>query len=150
MYGAALEQARPWIENFRDRLNEIIDRLGERFPAGCEFFIANIYDPTDGVGDATNAGLPHWPDGLAVIHAYNEVIARCANSRKNVHLVDMRSAFLGHGIHCVQFWRKHYCADDPHYWYWDNLEDPNDRGYDALRRLFLNEMARVLPEKLRQ
>ncbi|MBC8117927.1 MAG: hypothetical protein H7062_26345 [Candidatus Saccharimonas sp.] len=48
----------------------------------------------------------------------------------------MRAEFLGHGIHCT------------HYWYWDNLEDPNDRGYDAIRRLFLIEMARILPAKL--
>jgi lysophospholipase L1-like esterase len=150
MYGATVEQARPWIANFRDRLNTIVDRLGEKFPGGCEFFIANIYDPTDDVGDAANAGLPPWPDGLAVIRAYNDVIADCAKSRDNVHLVDMRGEFLGHGIHCVQFWRQHYRADDPHYWYWDNLEDPNDRGYDALRRLFLNEMVRVLPDRFRK
>jgi len=31
---------------------------------------------------------------------------------------------------------------DPHYWY-SIIEDPNARGYDALRRLFLNEMAAV-------
>ena len=32
----------------------------------------------------------------------------------------------------------------PHYWYFNNLEDSNDRGYDAIRRLFLNEMVKVL------
>jgi hypothetical protein len=36
---------------------------------------------------------------------------------------------------------KHYDRKDPHYWYFINLEDPNERGYDALRRLFLNAMA---------
>lgn len=40
-------------------------------------------------------------------------------------------------------WRRHYRAEDPHYWYFGNLEDPNDRGYDALRRLFLIEIAGV-------
>jgi len=28
-----------------------------------------------------------------------------------------------------------------------NIEDPNDHGYDAIRRLFLIEMARVLGER---
>ncbi len=37
-----------------------------------------------------------------------------------------------------------YDRTDPHYWYQDNLEDPNDRGYDALRRLFLREIAGVM------
>ena len=61
----------------------------------------------------------------------------------------MRAEFLGHGVHCTHFWHREYRPADPHYWYWDNLEDPNDRGYDAIRRLFLIEMARTLPEQLR-
>ena len=148
MYGATFAEAQPWIANFESRMREILDRLEERFPGGCLFFIANIYDPTDGVGDASNAGLPAWPEGLAVLGAYNDVLTRLAEKRKNVHLIDMRGAFLGHGIHCLQFWREHYQPDDPHYWYWENLEDPNDRGYDALRRLFLNEMMKVVPAAL--
>ena len=148
MYGAALEEARPWIDNFRTRLDAIFDQISARFPGGCHFFMANIYDPTDGEGDVENAGLPAWPDGLKIIAAYNAIIAQAAEKRKNVSLVNMHDGFLGHGIHCLKFWRRHYDARDPHYWYWDNLEDPNDRGYDALRRLFLNEMARVLPPQL--
>ena len=61
----------------------------------------------------------------------------------------MRGVFLGHGIHSRKFWHPHYHADDPGYWYYDNLEDPNDRGYDALRRVFLIEMAKELPDALR-
>jgi len=148
MYGATLEQARPWIENFQTRLDAILDQIEAKFPGGCEFFIANIYDPTDAVGDAEHAGLPPWPEGLKVIDAYNKVIVGAVEKRKNAVLVNTHEGFLGHGIHCLQFWRKHYDARDPHYWYWENLEDPNDRGYDALRRLFLIEMARVLPPLL--
>lgn len=149
MYGATLLEARPWIDNFVERLSAIVDQIEAKFPGGCRIFIANIYDPTDDVGDAFNAGLPRWPEGLSLIHAYNDVIADLATLRPNVEMVDMHGAFLGHGIHCLQFWNPHYHADDPHYWYWDNLEDPNDRGYDALRRLFLNEMLRVLPGAMR-
>jgi hypothetical protein len=29
------------------------------------------------------------------------------------------------------------------YWYGANLEDPNDRGYDAVRRLFLIETVKA-------
>jgi hypothetical protein len=50
-------------------------------------------------------------------------------------------------IPCRQFWQPFYRPEDPGYWYFDNLEDPNDRGYDALRRLFLIEMSRTLPAK---
>jgi lysophospholipase L1-like esterase len=148
MYGATLEQAIPWIENFRRRLDTIIDQIEAKFPGGCKFFIANIYDPTDGVGDAETAKLPHWPDGLRILAMYNTIIATAAEDRKNVELVDMHKLFLGHGIHCLKFWQQHYDSRDPRYWYGENLEDPNDRGYDALRRQFLAEMARVLPPVL--
>ncbi len=144
MYGATLAQAEPWIGNFERRLDQMLSGIEERFPGGCHIFLANIYDPTDGLGDAEKAGLPRWPDGLAIIERYNQIIARCAQKRANVHLVDIRAEFLGHGIHCTQFWREHYRKNDPHYWYHDNLEDPNERGYDALRRLFLRSMAQAL------
>ncbi|NUM56331.1 MAG: SGNH/GDSL hydrolase family protein [Candidatus Hydrogenedentes bacterium] len=144
MYGADFAQAQPWIENYRTRLNEMLDRITSAFPGGCHIFLANIYDPSDGVGNPAAAGLPPWPDMLRIHDAYNGVIADAAEARDNVHLVDIRAAFLGHGVHCVQWWRPHYRKDDPHYWYFTNLEDPNDRGYDALRRLFLNEIEKVV------
>ena len=119
-----------------------------RFPGGCEIFLGNIYDPTDGVGNAVLSGLPRWPDALRIHDAYNSIIEETCRTRPNVHLIDIRAMFLGHGIYCRQFWNDHYCADDPMYWYWDNFEDPNNRGYDALRRLFLNEMSKILPTSL--
>lgn len=36
------------------------------------------------------------------------------------------------------FRREHYSSEDPSYWFFTNIEDPNDRGYDAIRRVFLN------------
>jgi len=63
-----------------------------------------------------------------------------------VHLVDIHTPFLGHGIHCDEPWRKYYHKDDPSFWYAPILEDPNIRGHDAIRRLFLNEMIRVYAE----
>ncbi|WP_417738875.1 SGNH/GDSL hydrolase family protein [Rosistilla oblonga] len=138
MYGATLDQAEPWIENFAARLDRMLDRIDESFPGGCEMFLANIYDPTDGVGDAPSIFLPPWPDGLAIHARYNTIIQDAAERRSNVTLVPMYEAFLGHGSHCRQFWRETYDSSDPHYWYFSNIEDPNDRGYDAIRRLFLN------------
>jgi lysophospholipase L1-like esterase len=144
MYGATLAAARPWIENFRLRLDGMVATITNAFPGGCHVFLANIYDPTDGVGDIHRARLPRWPEGMEIHAAYNQVIAECAARHSRVHLVDIHAAFLGHGIHCAQFWRPFCQSGDPHYWYHANLEDPNERGYDALRRLFLNEIARVL------
>ncbi|MCW5550925.1 MAG: SGNH/GDSL hydrolase family protein [Verrucomicrobiae bacterium] len=143
MFGADWQQASPWVQNFATRLEVILDQVNARFPGGCQIFLANIYDPTDGVGDIQRAGLPAWPDGLKILAAYNGILERGAERRANVHLIDLHAAFLGHGLHCTQFWRKHYDARDPNYWYHTNVEDPNERGYDAIRRLFLLEMTKI-------
>lgn len=148
MYGARVSEIGAWVANFEQRLETIAVRVRATFPGGSQIFIANIYDPSDGDGDIQNAGLPRWPEGVAVLAAYNKTLAQFAKRHPDVHLVDMHDLFLGHGIHCRQFWHRHYQSRDPHYWYWDNLEDPNDRGYDALRRLMLIEMVRALPSQL--
>lgn len=143
MFGARLDQARPWIENFEKRLGDMFEKVIACFPGGCHIFIADIYDPTDGVGDIEHAGLPPWPDGEAILSEYNAVIRRSASRFPQVRVIPMHDAFLGHGIHCRRWWTRHYRREDPHYWYYDNLEDPNPRGYDAIRRLFLLEIEKV-------
>ncbi len=148
MYGAKLAQAKPWIASFQHRLNAMLDLLEQSFPGGCHIFLGDIYDPTDGVGDANSLGMKHWPDGLAIHTAYNDVIHRCCQERASVHLTPLHATFLGHGSHCRQFWRSHYRHDDPHYWFHSNVEDPNDRGYDALRRVFLLEIDRVMNNRM--
>ncbi|HTS19185.1 MAG TPA: SGNH/GDSL hydrolase family protein [Verrucomicrobiae bacterium] len=146
MYGCTYDQAVKWKDSFRRRLRGILDGVTAKFPGGCDVFLANIYDPTDDVGDIEHAhlGLPAWPDGVRVLPLFNDLIADTCRNYTNVHLVDMHGAFLGHGIHCSDRHNIHYRGDDPHYWYYENLEDPNDRGYDAIRRLFLIEMSKVL------
>ncbi len=148
MYGCTYKQGVLWTENAKQRIRKLLDGLIEKFPGGCEIFLANIYDPTDGASDPENAGLPRWPDGSKVLGSMNEKIAELCTEYENVHLIDIHSPFLGHGVHCRDFWLKHYHKDDPHYWYYANLEDPNPRGYDAIRRLYLLKMIEVLPEKL--
>ncbi len=145
MYGATFEEAEPWITNFQHRLDTMISRISEKFPAGCQIFIANIYDPSDGTGKTLNwlTGLPAWKDGLMILDAYNKIIADCAAKYENVHLVNIHDPFLGHGLNCKKFWIKHYRFSSPHYWYHINVEDPNIRGYDVIRRLFLLEMIKV-------
>ncbi len=148
MYGASLEQARPWIANFESRLDRMMTALKERFPGGLAVFLATIYDPTDGVGDIENAGpifwLPPWPDGLEILRRYNDAIREVVGRQDFVHLVDVHATMLGHGIHCGDPDNPHHDPGDPGYWYYLNLEDPNVRGYDAIRRTFLAAMAAVL------
>src|SRR5207237_8233121 len=112
MYGASLTQAEPWIHNFEERLENLINGLQERLAGGCHIFLANSYDPTDGLGDIERAGMPPWKEGGAVLNAYQQIIQRCAEKHFSVHLVNLHDQFLGHGLHCTQFWRKHYRRAD--------------------------------------
>lgn len=141
MYGASWEQAQPWIQRFGERLEEILARVQSAFPGGCHLFLANIYDPSDGTGSLRLVGLPPWRDGGRLHQQMNQVLAQAAQRHHFVHLVDIHREFLGHGLTCRQFWRSTHRRNDPYWWYYSNVEDPNDRGYDALRRLFLNAMA---------
>ena len=149
MYGATLEEALPWIARFEARVDRTLGALSDRFPGGCEIFVGTIYDPTDGVGDIEHAGvvcwLPAWPDALAIHGRFNRAIREACARHRNAHVVDVHGVMLGHGIHCRDASNPHHDRADPTYWYWWNLEDPNARGYDALRRLFLGELGRVLP-----
>lgn len=141
MYGATVSEAKPWIDSFSMRLEEMISEVTSQFPGGCEIYLADIYDPTDGVGDGASIFLPPWPDGLQIHARYNATIVDTCQRHEHVHHVPLHQTFLGHGSHCRQFWRSTYDAEDPHYWFWDNIEDPNTRGYDAIRRVFLNTIA---------
>lgn len=140
MYGATLIQAEPWIANYEQRMDKLFTGIKEKFPGGCLIFAADIYDPSDGYGNPQSAGLPAWPDCVAIHTRYNAALRAAAARHPQVRLVPMHAEFLGHGVHCRKFWTKYYRSDDPHYWYFFNLEDPNDRGYDALRRLMLTEI----------
>jgi len=148
MYGATLAQAQPWIAGFEKRLDAMLESIRALFPGGCRIFLGNIYDPSDGGGSPRFVGLPRWPDAPAILAAYNNAIARCALRREGVSVVDVHSGFLGHGVRCRQFWRASYRREDPHYWYSENIEDPNERGYDAIRRLFLLKILESIDDGL--
>jgi lysophospholipase L1-like esterase len=143
MYGATLEQALPWIAGYEQRLDTIFTEIESRFPGGCAIFVADIYDPSDGRGDPESTwALPLWPDCVNILTAYNAALRAAASKHPGVHVVPVHDAFLGHGIHCRKVWLPHYDWNDPSFWFSkDILEDPNDRGYDALRRVFLNAIA---------
>ena len=57
MYGATLDEARPWINDFGQRIETLIQQIESRFPGGCQIYLANIFDPTDGVGDTTRVSF---------------------------------------------------------------------------------------------
>ena len=152
MYGATLAQATPWIERFEARVERTLGAIESRFPGGSATFVGTIYDPTDGIGDIEHASLigwlPAWPDAAAIHAHFNGAIRSACSRHPSAHVLDIHGVMLGHGIHCRDTSNPHYDRADPTYWYWWNLEDPNERGYDAIRRLCLADLGAVLPARL--
>lgn len=142
MYGATIEQAMPWLDNFQNRLDEMVLSIEHVFPGGCRIFIANIYDPADGDGFTKDwfANATRWPEGLEILENYNLIIQDCPKKYNNVHVVDIHKAFLGHGIHIGKS-----SSDNEACWYQTKSADPapDEQGHDVIRRLFLNEMIKV-------
>lgn len=149
LYGSPAENLPADRQRFAARLDQLMRELQASLPAGLEVYLQTIYDPTDGVGDIENVSpllrlirpLPRWPAGLAYLTAWNEEIRALPQRFPFVRVVDVHKVFLGHGIHCDDPANPHYDARDPSYWYYWNLEDPNVRGYDAIRRAYLRTWA---------
>ncbi len=156
LYGATWDVGKELADKFRGRLDQLLDDITSRFPGGCEIFIATIFDPTDGVGDIERTDpllrvvkpLPPWPDGLRIHGAFNDHIRAAARARKNVHVVEVYELLLGHGLHAGDTANAHYHSGDPTTWLYYNVEDPNQRGYDAIRRAFLLGIIDAVPRDL--
>ncbi len=148
MYGATLDEISQLVGGYNHRLKTIYQRVHETFPGGFQIYIANIPDPADGDNAIELAGLPAWSEWQYVITSYNRMISLFAVHHPHVTLVDIQSSFLGHGTRCTHFWHGNYQKQDPHYWYASDVATPNERGHDAIRRQFLIELSRELPDLL--
>ena len=147
IYGCSPHEAEKQAARLRERLARVLEGLAERLPGGCQVLLANLPDPTDGVGDFENArgDLRPWPDGLLVLRTLNGAIGEVCAASPHAHLIDVHELFLGHGIHCTDPRNPFYDTQDPHFWYQHSLEAPNDRGHDAVRRAVLNLLVNVFP-----
>jgi len=115
------------------RLRSMVASIHTRF-AECLVLLATVVDPTDGVGDLLAPGQP-LNRGLDVLARVNDQIRRIAAEDDGTELVDLHAAFLGHGSHAREPANPHHHPDDPTPWLGD-LVTPNDRGADAIRRLW--------------
>ncbi|MFO1008085.1 MAG: SGNH/GDSL hydrolase family protein [Planctomycetaceae bacterium] len=148
LFGTKITNTSGLVKNFERRLEAIHARINTTFPGGYQIYIANIPDLVDGEDDIERTGLPPWPEWQYLLASYNRTISLFAKHNPHVTWVDIRTGFLGHGIHCTHFWHPRYHEDDPHSWFLNDIEGPNHRGHDAIRRRFLLEMANELPDRL--
>ena len=129
--GATLEDAiadlRTMVAFFRDTT---------RFPDGVSIYVAAVYDPTDGTGNAgadcfeglTLRGIPGWIDMWR--DAYRTLAVELGFA-----MIDALGHFHGHGFHFDEPANDYYDAADPTLWFADCVH-PNDVGHAQMSGLF--------------
>jgi lysophospholipase L1-like esterase len=131
-------------ENILENLGEFYDYFQDpvRFPDGSQIYLANVYEPSDGVGQADECfyGL-NLENVLPTLDYVNNATLEHAQDR-NVAWIDMRGHFLGHGFHAGDEDNAYHQADDPSLWFADDCIHPNDRGHHEIRRLMWYAIAR--------
>jgi lysophospholipase L1-like esterase len=98
---------------------------------GARVVVSTVYDPTDGSGDLTWAGLPTIDGGLELLEALNAEI-RTAAARHGAAVADLHAAFLGHGAQAGDITRPDSHPDNRELWLCGAIE-PNAWGAEAIR-----------------
>lgn len=125
-------------ESFRGFLDEALGLLKQpdKFGPGVEVvvYVANVYDPSDGTGNFKFASgakcggaLGFYPAGQPTapqLDPFEQIFIDVAAKYKDVHVLDLRAKFSGHGVPAAETW---FVPDCIH---------PNSQGHDAIRDLF--------------
>ncbi len=139
------------IEDFQDAVHGVLSATEDTwvFPRSPLVAVANLYDPSDGVGDLAELVTQLFPfEGadaitpelaLTIIDGFNAAIAAEAEEHGAV-LVDLHTPFLGHGLHWDDEDNPHHDPADATPWL-QGVIDPQLRGAHEIRRAFFNTLA---------
>ncbi len=153
----------PLIEEVRAAVRKVLawTQRSDLFPRPPLVYVVNIYDPSDGVGDIPQLAaeilpLPSGADEvtpeqvLTLVQTFDTLLHEEAE-RIGATVVDVRTPFLGHGLHHDDVETPSYDAEDPTRWIRGFL-DPNLRGAHELRRALWHsltgELVTAIPQDL--
>ena len=114
---------------FSQNLPTILGTLREKF-GDVPILLCNIYDPSDGTGDAVKMGLPVWTSALGLIGRFNAEIEAQAKTY-NCHFIDLHQRFLGHGLSVGDPKQPYPMPENTNLWYCGIVE-PNFYGAQAI------------------
>ena len=122
------------VGNWRKIAEYFLDE--QRFPDGSTLLMANVYEPTDAVGQVDGCFyglnisflLPSLLDANTQLRGLAE--------EAGFSVLDMRGTFLGHGFHYSDPTSPHYNEDDPSLWLANGCTHPNPRGHHEIRAMF--------------
>ncbi len=126
------------LDGMEDHLETVLTFFEDpaHFPDGVHIYFTNVYEPTDGVGLAGTclAGFDIGPL-LGYLEAANALYLDLAIDH-GAGMIDLRTAFLGHGMNAEDPELEVYRAEDPTEWFAADCIHPNERGHHEVRRLF--------------
>lgn len=121
-----------------DNIEEFVGWIQDpaRFPDGVSLYLTNVYEPSDGVGQADECflGFP-YASRLPNLDGFNADLVTMGEDL-GFSVVDLRGHFLGHGFHHDDTALDVHEPDDPSLWLAPDCIHPNDRGHHEVRRLF--------------
>ena len=128
------ERLEKTVDNWRQIAEYFLDE--QRFPDGSTLLMANVYEPTDAVGQVDDCfyGL-NISILLPSLHSANTQLRELAESL-GFSALDMRGTFLGHGFNHSDPSSPHYYEEDPTLWLANGCTHPNPRGHHEIRALF--------------
>jgi len=128
------ERLEKTVDNWRKIAEYFLDE--QRFPDGSTLLMANVYEPTDAVGQVGDCffGL-NISSLLPSLHDANMQLRGLAEEA-GFSALDLRGTFLGHGFHYSDPTAPHYNEDDPSLWLTNGCIHPNPRGHHEIRAMF--------------
>ncbi|MGC6494149.1 MAG: SGNH/GDSL hydrolase family protein [Myxococcota bacterium] len=127
------------VENWRKIARYFLN--DQRFPDGSTVLMANVYEPTDAVGQVgtcffginLSSLLPNLNDANTQLRGLAEEMGFTA--------MDMRGTFLGHGFYYSDYTTPYYNDNDPSLWMANDCIHPNQRGHHEVRAMFWRGIA---------
>ncbi len=128
------------LQDIQDNLREIVSTFQdpELFPDGAWIYVTNVYDPSDGTGQADECFY-----GLDLGHLMEPMQQTndgylALGQELGFSIVDMHGHFLGHAYNGDDPTNEHYTGDDYELWFYQDCIHPNDAGHNQIRRLFMS------------
>ena len=133
------ERVENTVSNWREMAEYFLD--DERFPDGSTVLMANVYEPTDAVGQYSGCfyGL-NISSLLPNLHDANTQLRGLA-VEMGFSALDMRGTFLGHGFYYDDPTAPYYDEADPSLWLANDCIHPNPRGHHEIRTMFWRAIA---------
>jgi lysophospholipase L1-like esterase len=128
-------RAREVVSVVRTRVGQALARLRSvlRRPSD-PVIVGTVYDPSDGTGDASRAGLPPWPQGVDVLAELNAELRGVAEEH-GARVADVHGYFLGHGLRAGNPAQGDPRPANRNLWFC-NVIEPNTWGASAVRAVF--------------